>query len=197
MKNVKHPTSSTPLFDMADSVHAGALPVGLPAYAGYVDGRWPSFRAICARFGHTAHCISITTQGRNARIADCEEGDLTPHSAALWIANRVPYALGGLWTPRKEEQLGIQPVWRPGVYIREDRLSSFLAELADAAPALPRSAYVLWIARWTDQKPTALPAGVDAWQWCANVGAGYDLSVIAPSFTSPQLTDPGNLKAAA
>lgn len=197
MKNVKHPTSVTPLHDMADSTDAAALPVGLPAYAGYVDGQWPSFRAICARFGHTAHCISITTQGRNARIADCEQGDLTPHSAAQWIARRVPVALGGLWTPRQAERFGIQPVWRPGVYIREYCLSSFHAELSDVASALPRSAYVLWIARWIDQKPTALPAGVDAWQWCADVAAGYDLSVILPSFCRPQLTDPGNLKAAA
>ncbi len=177
-----HAMPSSPLGLMADSTSADALPNGMDAYAGYVDGRWPSFGQICDRFYPRAHCISITACGGNARIADVEAGDLTPESGARWLARRVPVQSGGLWTPFLASECGIEPQWRPGLYLPESLLSATLRALADDFHALDRSAYVLWVARWSTDHATCLPAGWDAWQYLNDELANVDYSVFGPSF---------------
>ena len=167
---------------MADSVSASALPAGLPAYAGYVDGAWPSFGAICARFGERAHCISITACGGNARIADVEAGDLPPEGGARWLADRIPVQSGGLWTPLLARKLGIEPQWRPGLYLPDSWLPETLRELANLPRPLARSAYVLWVARWQTHRPKHLPAGWDAWQYLNDKDANVDYSVYGQRF---------------
>jgi hypothetical protein len=170
------------LAKMADSTEASDLPEGCAAYAGYVDGAWPSFDAICRRFYPRAHCISITVLGGNARFADVETGDLTVKQGAAWLVDRIPRSAGGLWTTSFGAQRHITPQWRPGLYVPESSLAELHAALSAIAPDLQRSAYCVWAARWTNDPPTSLPVGVDALQWRNESSANYDLSLCGPRF---------------
>lgn len=170
------------LAKMADSTSARDLPGGCAAYAGYVDGAWPSFAAICRRFYPRAHCISITVLGGNARFADVETGDLTIMDGASWLVDRIPCPAGGHWTPQFGAQRHITPQWRPGLYVPESSLSELLAALSAIAPNLHRTAYCIWAARWTNDTPTTLPDDVDALQWRNDPSANYDLSLCGPRF---------------
>lgn len=179
---------------MADSVSASALPDGLHAYAGYVDGAWPSFRAVCDRFAGKAHCISITTLGGNARFADCEKGDLPPRSGAAWLAARVPVTSGGFWTPESARTQGIPPVWLPGLYFPEAWLADIVTALHRLVPHIQRSSYAFWGARWQHTVPTEMPAELDALQWYSPMHASYDLSICRGRMFNPPI---GNSVAAA
>lgn len=171
-----------PLTLMADSINAGTLPADLPAYAGYVDGAWPSFASICQRFYPRAHCVSITALGGNARICDCEAGDLTPAHAALWLVERIPRELGGAYDRHSTLSARIEPVHRAGIYAPESLIAELHVELSRIAPSLVRSAWVLWVAKWTGKPPATLPTGWDAQQWAGDVDAAYDLSSCAGDF---------------
>ena len=167
---------------MADSISVEDLPAGLPAYAGYVDGKWPTFGAVCRRFYPRAHCVSITVEGGNARICDCEAGDLTVRDAAKWTCARIPVQRGGLWTPHSYESRLIAPQWRPGPYLRASLLAEFLDAALDICPALQRSSFVVWGAHWTPELPVELPPGLDALQAENVEPANYDLTLCGPSF---------------
>jgi hypothetical protein len=170
------------LAKMADSTSAADLPEGCDAYAGYVDGQWPSYESICRRFYPRAHCISITVLGGNARFADVERGDLTVMDGAAWLVDRIPRFAGGLWSPHFGARRYISPQWRPGLYVPESSLTELLSALSAIAPALHRSAYCIWAARWTNDPPTTLPDNVDALQWHSESSANYDLSLCGPRF---------------
>ena len=66
-----------------DSVTVSALPADPNAiYLGYVDGAWPNFAAVKARFPNN-RVLSVTTTGfTKADICDVESGDATPAIAA-------------------------------------------------------------------------------------------------------------------
>lgn len=171
--------------NMGDSVSADALPTGLHAYAGYVDGAWPSFAPICRRFAHEAHCVSITVLGGQARFADCERNDLDPKHGAAWLIDRVPVEQGGLWTPESPRTRGIDHVWRPGLYFPVSWLTGLKAALRKLAPELVRAAYCLWGARWQRSVPTEMPADLDALQWWSPANATYDLSICRGAMFNP------------
>ena len=167
---------------MADAIDVSRLPDGLAAYAGYVDGYWPTFDQLCQRFYPRAHCISITVRGGNARFADVESGDLRPDQGARWLVNRVPTSKGGRWTPLLEERYGITPQWRPGLYFSVSLRPSIVKALADIAPDLQRADYCLWGAHWNGHLTAQVPSGYDAMQEMAEVSPGYDLSILGPRF---------------
>jgi hypothetical protein len=169
---------------MADSVSASALPAGLPAYAGYVDGRWPSFDAIRARFYPHAHCISITTGLHAARFADIEPGDDSIAEAVYWLRDRVPSQYGGLADDPSAAAQPEPPSGGPGLYFRANDLATVLSELHRVMPHLDRRAICLWGAHWTNQLPDTLPAGFDALQVIGGVDLPYDVSVCGPRFLS-------------
>lgn len=66
-----------------------ALPDGWDLYAGYVDGRYPSYQPAVARFG-AEKCIPIAVfSTTNAGlVGDCENGDMTPTTAVSWVVMR-------------------------------------------------------------------------------------------------------------
>lgn len=67
---------------MYDSVTLSALPKGADAYAGYVNGAWPTFKSLPL----AKHQLSIAVNaGADARCLDVEAGDATPDQAAAWI----------------------------------------------------------------------------------------------------------------
>ena len=167
---------------MADAIAVADLPEGMDAYAGYVDGRWPTFQQLCDRFYPRAHCISLTVLGGNARFADCETGNLSAEEGARWLIDRVPTAEGGLWTPLRAEREGIVPQWRPGLYLPASWKAPTLTALAKLAPRLQRSAWCLWGAHWIGRLTDTVPDGYDAMQEMAGVSPGYDVSVCGPRF---------------
>src|SRR5581483_7020438 len=83
--------SATPTVAMYDSVTVSVLPHGAPAYAGYLNGLFQTFRPIVASFPAAAH-VPITVQafpmypsvvGRMACL-DVEPLDATPDQAGPW-----------------------------------------------------------------------------------------------------------------
>jgi hypothetical protein len=75
---------------MADSITPGNLPFGYNAYLGYADGEWATSAALRKRFPY-ARILILTVLGGNAVADGCdrETGDLTPESAAGWVAGRL------------------------------------------------------------------------------------------------------------
>lgn len=68
-----------------DAVDVSALPSGGAFYLGYLDGAWPNFEAVKAKFPY-ATVLSVTvTGGNHADIIDVESGDATPAGAASWV----------------------------------------------------------------------------------------------------------------
>ncbi len=107
---------------------------------------------------------------------------LTPQKRRPLARRPRPGQSGGPSPPHLARERGIEPQWRPGLYLPESLLAATLRALADDFPQLARSAYVLWVARWQTDHPTRLPAGWDAWQWCNDMLANVDYSVFGPSF---------------
>lgn len=70
---------------MLDSIYPANLPAGADAYAGYVDGRWPTYPVVKAKFPH-AHVLSIAVfAADDAEACDCESGDLTVSEVPGWV----------------------------------------------------------------------------------------------------------------
>lgn len=70
---------------MADSTSVANLPDALDAYAGYVDGHWPTYQKVASRFPD-AHLVAISTSAIASKWgpADCldiESGDASPSAA--------------------------------------------------------------------------------------------------------------------
>ena len=64
-----------------DAVDVAALPAGGDYYLAYIDGNWPTYNEVKARFPN-ARILTITTTGENhADICDVESGDVTPDRA--------------------------------------------------------------------------------------------------------------------
>lgn len=72
---------------MGDAVDVTNLPSGLDLYAGYINGVYTAqnYSQLRARFP-TAHILTVSVNASlvTADIADCENGDYTPKSAAQW-----------------------------------------------------------------------------------------------------------------
>ncbi len=170
---------------MADSVEVQALPSGLTAYAGYVDGQYRNFGRLCHRFYPHAHCLSITVSGGNAAVIDCERGNVAPGAAGEWVAERIAHP------ERTVPDIGIGvanvgvPIYRPCVYADADWMPAVIAEIERQAPSAPRSSYRLWVAKWRDLIQQTIPAGVDAIQWDGGLLQPYDLSLLRPDFFPP------------
>lgn len=185
---------------MADSVDVEAMPWGLSAYAGYVDGAWPTFAAVVQRFYPHAHCVSITTTGGLAAVLDCEPGDVWPTEHAVawleerlaaiaaWEADRPHGAASPYWTIRSGGSSwtgGTDPPphpLRPGLYFPASRWPELEAQLSQTVARYPRSSYRLWGAEWTREIPNSVPHGWDAVQYNGGLHAAFDMSLLAPSF---------------
>jgi peptidoglycan hydrolase-like protein with peptidoglycan-binding domain len=160
------------MLTMFDSIDPGNLPAGTGyAYAGYVDGEWPDYAAITAKFPH-ARILSITVLGNTtADCLDVESGDATPEQALAWVARRL--AVG---------------TWKPCIYASVSALQPWLDELEAAASEL--SLIRIWTAHYgagqhicgpDTCKLLTVPA--DGTQWTDNaLGISLDESVLLDDF---------------
>lgn len=151
------------MIEMLDSVNPAAIPKGTTAVAGYIDGHYPSFPGLLARFHGRAHLLSITVLGGHADCLDIEPG------------NPVPAAAAGRWV-RAMLHAG---VWRPCVYT----FAAQMPEVQRALTGIPRSDYRLWLAEWPGTG-AVVPTGMDAHQYQPHGprGENFDMSVCAPDF---------------
>ena len=74
----------------ADSTVVDHLLPGYDAYIGYVDGEWPTYKAIVQLFPDAQH-LSLTVFGGKtvADGVDCEARDTSPEGAAQWVEYRL------------------------------------------------------------------------------------------------------------
>lgn len=150
---------------MADSTTVALLPSGMPAYAGYVDGLYPTYAGMVARFPSALH-LSITTRhfyDPNADCLDVETGDAFDSDAPGFVTARP----------------GLRVLYRQQASVR-----SLMAALG----SMPRSRYKLLTAHYSSFYgehicgPTTcgIPWQADGTQW-VDVGP-YDLSVLSAGF---------------
>lgn len=149
----------------ADSTTVADLPLGVDGYAGYLDGLWPTYVAMVARFPFARH-ISIATRATTAGADayDVESGDLTPAQCpAVW---------------HRERAAGREPV----AYVNHTERVLVRAAFIAAAMTEPR----YWLA--TLDGTTPWDAGLVAIQ-CdgqAQTGAHYDVSVVVDDWPAPR-----------
>lgn len=142
-----------------DSTNSNNLPVGLDAYAGYINGRYADFTAIAERFP-SAHLLDITVNWSNVgTVLDIERLDATPSQAPVWARERL--AAG---------------VWCPVLYCSLDLMPTVISNMANAG--IPRSSYRIWSAHYTGA--AHICPGADGTQWVDH--GGWDESLFSNEF---------------
>jgi hypothetical protein len=163
---------------MQDSIYPRNLTTAADAWLAYVNGKWPTYAEVVARFPGR-HVLGMTVfPGANAEGCDCESGDLTPAQVPAFV--KAQLARG---------------VYRPVVYASASNIESVLADLS--ATGIARASIRLLSAHYGDGQHICGPAsckwsGVpacDGTQWTdAAPGAGgskIDESWLLPGFFAP------------
>ena len=161
---------------MYDSTDVSALPRGGDAYAGYVDGKWPTFATVKRRFaGSGAHLLSIAVfASGHADCLDIEPGDAANAQAPGWVRRQLN---GG--------------AHRPCLYTSASNMDALVTTLTRAG--LPRTRIRLWSAHYGRGRHICGPAtchltrhACDGTQWTdAARGGSLDVSVLLRNFFSP------------
>jgi hypothetical protein len=155
---------------MFDSINLAMLPNGAAAYGGYVNGNWPTFDALKARFP-SAHLLSIAVSaGADADCLDCETGDATLAQAPAWF--------------RRQKIRGVS---LPAIYTQATNLIAL--ERIMAANRIARTQYRIWSAHYNGEHfcgPSACGYGLsaaDGTQWTSNaLGRNLDQSILGDAF---------------
>jgi hypothetical protein len=165
---------------MWDDITVSVMPTGgAYAYAGYVDGMWPTFPLLVKRFpNHRLFSIAVFSSD-NAECLDVERGDARNEDAPGWFERQI--------------QRG---VWRPGLYTQASNLKAL--ELEMRAHHVPRSSYRLWSAHYTGKPhlcgPKSCGYGLsesDGTQWTSSaMGINLDRSLLLPDFFDPRPVPP-------
>jgi hypothetical protein len=74
---------------MLDSIIPANLPPGAGAYLGYVNGAWPTYGAVAARFPGVPVLSMTVLPGGHAGGCDCEAGDLTITQVPGWVRTEL------------------------------------------------------------------------------------------------------------
>jgi hypothetical protein len=161
---------------MYNSIDVSALPRGADAYAGYVDGKWPTFPALKRRFaGSGAHLLSIAVfASGDADCLDIEPGDAANAQAPGWVRRQLKGGAG-----------------RPCLYTSAANMDALVATLTRAG--LRRPKVRLWSAHYGRGRHICGPAtcglthhACDGTQWTdAARGGSLDVSVLLRDFFSP------------
>jgi peptidoglycan hydrolase-like protein with peptidoglycan-binding domain len=157
---------------MYDSIDISQIPPDATAVAGYVDGRWPTFSQLAARFPH-AHRLSIAVSASaDADCLDIEPKDATVAAAAAWY--------------RRQKARGLA---RPVLYASASTMRAGLIPALKAA-GIGRSSVRLWSAHYGGQAHVCGPAtcreisiSVDGTQYTSSaLGRNLDASVLTADF---------------
>jgi hypothetical protein len=120
---------------MYDSTNVGALPHGADAYAGYVEGLFPTFAALKRQFAASgAHLLSIAVfASGDAECLDIEPGDATNAQAPGWVKRQLA-----------------RGAHRPCLYTSVGNMDALVTALGGAA--ISRAAVRLWSAHYGQGK---------------------------------------------
>lgn len=156
---------------MYDSVDVDQIPRDATAVAGYINGRWPTFRQL-RRFKANRLSIAVTADV-DAACLDVETGDATPEQAPAWVRRQLA-----------------RGQYKPVIYASRDNVPAVLAELNHAG--INRSQIRLWTAHYG--AGAHICGGVscgarftaDATQWTDKaLGRNLDESLLADTFFPP------------
>jgi hypothetical protein len=163
--------AALPVITMWDDIVVAKMPAGgAYAYAGYVNGLWPTFPELKAKFpGH--HLLDITVfASENATCLDIERGDASINDAPAWVARQA-----------------LRGVYRPVLYTEASNMAKL--ERTMTAAHIPRIGYRLWIAHYNGYhlcSPKTCGYGLtqaNGTQWTQNaMGVSLDQSVMLPHF---------------
>jgi hypothetical protein len=98
---------------MQDSIKAANLTADADAYLGYVDGHWPTYDAVVARFPGKPVLSMAVFPADNAEGCDREPGDLDVGDVSEWVLR----------------QMGRAPHSRPVVYASAANMAAVLEDL--------------------------------------------------------------------
>lgn len=158
---------------MFDAIKVGNLPPAAAAYAGYVNGKWQTFRLLQELFPQ-AHLLSIAVSAdADAECLDVENLDATPSQAPAWV--------------KRQQSRGVH---RPVVYCSVSAVMDVLGHLASAG--ITRAQVRLWSAHYTQREHVCGPAtcaypglitAVDGTQWTSRaLGLDLDQSLLGDGF---------------
>jgi hypothetical protein len=160
---------------MYDSTNVGTLPHGADAYAGYVQGLFPTFAALQRMFTASGtHLLSIAVfASGNADCLDIESGDATNAQAPGWV--------------KRQLARGAQ---RPCLYTSVSNMDALMTTLGGAG--ISRAEIRLWSAHYGQGKHICAPGtcgltrhACDGTQWTdAALGRSLDESVLLTNFFS-------------
>lgn len=146
---------------MFDNINVGAIGVG-DEEAGYVNGRWPTWAAVVAKFP-TKPILSIAVSvAVQADALDIEPGDAAVGQAAGWFRG---------WVRRLTDQ--------PIFYTSASNVSALIAALT--AAGVSRGQYYIWSAHYTYVAHLCGPQcrygnwNADLTQWTDRVGGDESL----------------------
>ena len=159
---------------MYDDVNLSLIPRDAEAVAGYVNGRWPTYREVVRRWPRAHHLSIAVTRHADAECLDVEPGDATDWDAPGWVKRQMARGLH-----------------RPVVYTSVSNAAALLHALARAGIA--RQHIRLWTAHYTGREHLCdhgcgfgMWTEADATQWTDKAfGRGLDRSVCAVSFFDP------------
>jgi len=165
---------------MWDDITVASMPTGGGyAYAGYVNGMWPTYPELQKRFpGRRLLSVAVFSSG-DADALDIENGDATVDEAPSWFERQVA-----------------RGVWRPVLYTQASRMKEL--EQVMAAHHVQRSSYRLWIAHYTGKAhlcgPHACGYGLSEADGCqftsTALGINLDRSLLLPDFFDPRPAPP-------
>ena len=168
--------ASRPYITMWDDITVSSLPTGgAYAYAGYIDGMWPTYGELLKRFpGHRLFSIAVFASD-DGECLDIERGDATIDQAPGWFERQVA-----------------RGVFRPGLYTQASKLRAL--ELEMQGHHIPRHAYRLWSAHYTGKAHLCGPRScgyglseADGTQFTSTaLGINLDRSLLLPDFFDPR-----------
>ena len=154
---------------MYDDVNLSLIPADAEAVAGYVNGKWPTFNAVVAKWPHAKHLSIAVTAEANAEALDVERYDAEPVQAPAWV--------------RRQLARGVK---RPVVYSSVSEMPQVLRVLE--ASGIPRRKVRVWTAHFTDVPhlcgaKCGLNTTADATQFTDKaLGRSLDETLLSPTF---------------
>lgn len=167
------PVPSPLRIEMYDDINVSLIPIHAEAVAGYVDGKWPTYKKLVKQFPHAQHIVSIAVfSSDDAEVLDIEPGDATIAQAATWI--------------RRQHARGEK---RPAVYTSVAQAEKLIHAL-DGAGFKFGTDYVLWTAHYSGKPHLCGPSCgfgfthvAHATQWTDHAGGvNLDESLVSAEF---------------
>lgn len=157
---------------MYDSVTLTEIPANAQAVAGYVNGRWPTYKQLIVKWPYAQRVSVAVTAEVDADCLDIENGDATPAQAPAWV--------------RRQQARGLV---RPIVYADLSTMPTVLGTLA--ASGISRSRVRVWTAHYTHVPHRCgtgcgLKTTADATQYTnVALNRNLDASLVTEAFLDP------------